>query len=317
MRSVDRRSERTAACGARRRAWPTGGRGSGGGRPAARRPRRRGAGRRARGGGDGRLRGFGRADRRQAALPGGDDPGHAGQRHPGRTARRAVRGPGARRAAGAGRGPADRGRRCRRSSPAASRTDGLSWRPLPGPLELGSKYTVDAVALDGSGRRSARHTTFTTYRAAAPLHRLLHAGEPHHGRHRHHRLAGLQPADRRPRRRRARRHGQRRAGGGDRPALVRPPAAGLPAPRALEAGHPGHPGSAAARCEGRAGRLRDAAQDHPLPDRPGPGQHRRRRQAPHDGAPVRAGAGDPADHRGQRREPDVQREDGDPGAALR
>ncbi|XLE11935.1 Ig-like domain-containing protein [Streptomyces sp. Pv4-95] len=49
-------------------------------------------------------------------------------------------------------------------------TDGLSWRPLPGPLELGSKYTVDAVALDGSGRRSARHTTFTTY---VPPHRFI------------------------------------------------------------------------------------------------------------------------------------------------
>ncbi|MFD9909059.1 Ig-like domain-containing protein [Streptomyces sp. NPDC059063] len=42
--------------------------------------------------------------------------------------------------------------------------DGMTWRPLDGgPLALAAKYTVDAVALDGHGRRSARHTTFTTY----------------------------------------------------------------------------------------------------------------------------------------------------------
>ncbi|MEU6681407.1 Ig-like domain-containing protein [Streptomyces sp. NPDC046925] len=42
--------------------------------------------------------------------------------------------------------------------------DGMTWKPLDeGPLALGAKYAVDAVALDGHGRRSARHTTFTTY----------------------------------------------------------------------------------------------------------------------------------------------------------
>ncbi|MGA4839507.1 Ig-like domain-containing protein [Streptomyces sp. G45] len=42
--------------------------------------------------------------------------------------------------------------------------DGMSWRPVDdGPLALAAEYTVDAVALDGHGRRSARHTTFTTY----------------------------------------------------------------------------------------------------------------------------------------------------------
>ncbi|MEI5101444.1 Ig-like domain-containing protein [Streptomyces sp. PmtG] len=46
--------------------------------------------------------------------------------------------------------------------------DGMSWHPLKGAagagkLALAAKYTVDAVALDGHGRRSARHTTFTTY----------------------------------------------------------------------------------------------------------------------------------------------------------
>ncbi|WP_406133263.1 Ig-like domain-containing protein [Streptomyces zaomyceticus] len=41
--------------------------------------------------------------------------------------------------------------------------DGLRWRPRPeARLELAAKYSVDAVALDGHGRRSARHTTFTT-----------------------------------------------------------------------------------------------------------------------------------------------------------
>ncbi|MER7194877.1 L,D-transpeptidase [Streptomyces flaveolus] len=41
--------------------------------------------------------------------------------------------------------------------------DGLSWKPIGDRLALAAKYTVDAVALDGHGRRSARHTTFTTY----------------------------------------------------------------------------------------------------------------------------------------------------------
>ncbi|MFK0230254.1 Ig-like domain-containing protein [Streptomyces sp. NPDC090303] len=41
--------------------------------------------------------------------------------------------------------------------------DGLRWRPRTGTrLALAAKYSVDAVALDGHGRRSARHTTFTT-----------------------------------------------------------------------------------------------------------------------------------------------------------
>ncbi|GGU70697.1 lipoprotein [Streptomyces litmocidini] len=41
--------------------------------------------------------------------------------------------------------------------------DGLRWRPRPGTrLAPAAKYSVDAVALDGHGRRSARHTTFTT-----------------------------------------------------------------------------------------------------------------------------------------------------------
>jgi lipoprotein-anchoring transpeptidase ErfK/SrfK len=41
--------------------------------------------------------------------------------------------------------------------------DRLSWEPDEKKLGLAAKYTVDVVALDGHGRRSARHTTFTTY----------------------------------------------------------------------------------------------------------------------------------------------------------
>ncbi|MDV9177461.1 Ig-like domain-containing protein [Streptomyces sp. W16] len=41
--------------------------------------------------------------------------------------------------------------------------DGLRWEPEDTKLALAARYTVDAVALDGHGRRSARHTTFTTY----------------------------------------------------------------------------------------------------------------------------------------------------------
>ncbi|GAA2506524.1 L,D-transpeptidase [Streptomyces gobitricini] len=49
--------------------------------------------------------------------------------------------------------------------------DGLRWRPARGArLALAAKYSVDAVALDGHGRRSARHTTFTT---AVPEHRFI------------------------------------------------------------------------------------------------------------------------------------------------
>ncbi|WP_418959237.1 Ig-like domain-containing protein [Streptomyces tritici] len=41
--------------------------------------------------------------------------------------------------------------------------DGLRWRPAAGArLALAAKYSVDVVALDGEGRRSARHTTFAT-----------------------------------------------------------------------------------------------------------------------------------------------------------
>ncbi|MFF7382898.1 Ig-like domain-containing protein [Streptomyces griseoluteus] len=41
--------------------------------------------------------------------------------------------------------------------------DGRTWRPDDDTLALAARYTVDAVAVDGDGRRSARHTTFTTY----------------------------------------------------------------------------------------------------------------------------------------------------------
>ncbi|MFC9858999.1 MULTISPECIES: L,D-transpeptidase [unclassified Streptomyces] len=50
--------------------------------------------------------------------------------------------------------------------------DGLSWIPEAeaGRIGLAAKYSVDAVAVDGEGRRSARHTTFTT---AVPDHRFI------------------------------------------------------------------------------------------------------------------------------------------------
>ncbi|MDX2679195.1 L,D-transpeptidase [Streptomyces sp. NY05-11A] len=41
--------------------------------------------------------------------------------------------------------------------------DGLSWRPDDDRLGLAARYTVDVVAVDGDGNRSARHSTFTTY----------------------------------------------------------------------------------------------------------------------------------------------------------
>lgn len=41
--------------------------------------------------------------------------------------------------------------------------DGMTWRPDEPKLALAAKYSVDAVALDGHGRRVARHATFTTY----------------------------------------------------------------------------------------------------------------------------------------------------------
>ncbi|MFC8914481.1 Ig-like domain-containing protein [Streptomyces sp. NPDC047821] len=55
--------------------------------------------------------------------------------------------------------------------PGAISEDGLRWRPAPGVrLALAAKYSVEAVALDAHGRRSARHTTFTT---AVPEHRFI------------------------------------------------------------------------------------------------------------------------------------------------
>ncbi|MFI5685061.1 Ig-like domain-containing protein [Streptomyces sp. NPDC051636] len=41
--------------------------------------------------------------------------------------------------------------------------DGTTWEPDGRRLALAAKYTVNAVARDGDGHRSARHTTFTTY----------------------------------------------------------------------------------------------------------------------------------------------------------
>ncbi|PCG81844.1 hypothetical protein CIB93_33170 [Streptomyces sp. WZ.A104] len=50
--------------------------------------------------------------------------------------------------------------------------DGRSWAPEPrvARLALAAKYSIDAVAVDGAGRRSARHATFTTL---VPEHRFI------------------------------------------------------------------------------------------------------------------------------------------------
>jgi len=58
--------------------------------------------------------------------------------------------------------------------------DGREWRPVPADrrLALESRYTVDAVALDGNGRRTARHTTFTTH---VPEHRFIGFFTPEQG----------------------------------------------------------------------------------------------------------------------------------------
>ncbi|MEC4016307.1 L,D-transpeptidase [Streptomyces sp. H27-D2] len=49
-------------------------------------------------------------------------------------------------------------------------SDGLSWQPTEDRLALAGKYSVDAVAVDAGGHRSARHSSFTTY---VPRHRFI------------------------------------------------------------------------------------------------------------------------------------------------
>ncbi|MER5768308.1 L,D-transpeptidase [Streptomyces sp. NPDC001985] len=62
--------------------------------------------------------------------------------------------------------------------PGAISEDGLRWRPdPPGKLDIAAKYSVDVVALDGHGRRSARHTTFTT---EVPEQRFIGYFKPEH-----------------------------------------------------------------------------------------------------------------------------------------
>ncbi|MFJ9178456.1 Ig-like domain-containing protein [Streptomyces sp. NPDC102360] len=53
-----------------------------------------------------------------------------------------------------------------RSVPGRLERDSMRWRPTgpgAGRLALAAQYRVDAVAMDGHGRRVARHTTFKTY----------------------------------------------------------------------------------------------------------------------------------------------------------
>ncbi|MFF2524827.1 L,D-transpeptidase [Streptomyces liangshanensis] len=55
--------------------------------------------------------------------------------------------------------------------PGRTSPDRRSWRPASGArVAPSAKYSVDAVAVDGAGRRSARHTTFTT---AVPKDRFI------------------------------------------------------------------------------------------------------------------------------------------------
>ncbi|MFJ8853460.1 Ig-like domain-containing protein [Streptomyces sp. NPDC102437] len=60
----------------------------------------------------------------------------------------------------------------RQKVPGRIADDGRSWAPASGAgrLRLAAKYSMDAVAVDGSGHRSARHTTFTT---VVPEHRFI------------------------------------------------------------------------------------------------------------------------------------------------
>nr|WP_246103270.1 Ig-like domain-containing protein [Streptomyces piniterrae] len=72
-----------------------------------------------------------------------------------------------RRTGGGDRGAGNPGRR---SVSGLISPDGLSWRPTSGRLALGAEYAVDVLALDGEGRRIARHTTFRTF---VPPHRVI------------------------------------------------------------------------------------------------------------------------------------------------
>lgn len=62
--------------------------------------------------------------------------------------------------------------------PGAISADGLRWRPAEGTrLGVAAKYSVDVLALDGHGRRTARHTTFTT---KVPESRFIGYFKPEH-----------------------------------------------------------------------------------------------------------------------------------------
>ncbi|MFC9603182.1 Ig-like domain-containing protein [Streptomyces niveus] len=60
--------------------------------------------------------------------------------------------------------------------PGRTSDDGLVWSPEEDArVVLAAKYSVDVVAVDGAGRRSARHSTFTT---AVPKHRFIGYFQP-------------------------------------------------------------------------------------------------------------------------------------------
>ncbi|MGW8379621.1 Ig-like domain-containing protein [Streptomyces sp. ODS28] len=65
----------------------------------------------------------------------------------------------------------------RRALPGRLSADGRTWRPARS-LAMAAKYTVDALAVDGHGRRTARHSDFTT---RAPEHRFIGFFTPENG----------------------------------------------------------------------------------------------------------------------------------------
>ncbi|GHF50200.1 lipoprotein [Streptomyces mashuensis] len=66
----------------------------------------------------------------------------------------------------------------RRTVSGRIQSGGHTWRPAGGRLDLAAHYTVDAVARDGSGRRTVRHTGFSTY---VPEHRFIGSFSPEAG----------------------------------------------------------------------------------------------------------------------------------------
>ena len=235
---------------------------------------------------------------RQAPFTRGHDPRLAGRRQQGRTARGGPAGTGAGRAPGVGQGlQVPR----RAGVPGAGpdrrgRHDLAAGRPQAGPGRqvLDRRGRARRPWPSGGPARDVHDV-----RPRRTLRRIRDAGEPLDGRHRHDRLAGLQPEDREPGGGRARHPRDLRTEGGDRPALVRRGPPRLPAGEVLEARHEGHRRPAPAGRQGGPRRLRTAVQDLLVHRRPQPGLPRRRGRPHHGGTPRRRAARHRADHRGR------------------